>query len=72
MATTPIKWSAKAKLDAGPAATVALDRAAWERHGETSREVDDNDGERPGLATATVRTPLGGATGHLERRQSSV
>lgn len=41
-------------LGADPTATVALDRSAWERHDAIFTNIDDGDGEMPGLATATV------------------
>jgi hypothetical protein len=56
MTTTVIQWDTEAKMPAAdPAATVSLDRAAWERLGATFSEIDDGDGEMPGLATATVQ-----------------
>lgn len=54
-----IDWTAGTTLDAAPAATVALDRAAWEAVGARFEQVDDGDGESPGLATATVHTSAG-------------
>ncbi|HEV2943690.1 MAG TPA: hypothetical protein VGX26_01060 [Solirubrobacteraceae bacterium] len=54
--TTTIKWDTEAKmLGADPTATLALDRSAWERIGAIFTELDDGDGETPGLATATVQ-----------------
>jgi hypothetical protein len=56
MITTAIQWDTEAKmLGADPTATLSLDRAAWERLGATFSEIDDGDGETPGLATATVQ-----------------
>ena len=56
MSTTTISWDTEAKmLGADPTATLALDRSAWERLGAIFTEVDDGDGETPGLATATVQ-----------------
>jgi hypothetical protein len=56
MTTTTISWDSEAKmLGADPTATLALDRSAWERLGAIFTEVDDGDGETPGLATATVQ-----------------
>jgi hypothetical protein len=56
MSTTAIQWDPEAKmLGADPTATLALDRSAWERLGAVFTEVDDGDGETPGLATATVQ-----------------
>jgi hypothetical protein len=56
MSTTTINWDTEAKmLGADPTATLALDRSAWERLGAIFTEVDDGNGETPGLATATVR-----------------
>ena len=55
MGNASIAWDVSAaRVAADPAATIALDRAAWERAGATFDEVDDRDGETPGLATATV------------------
>ena len=55
MSTTAINCDTEAKmLGADPTATLALDRSAWERLGAIFTEVDDGDGETPGLATATV------------------
>jgi hypothetical protein len=55
MSTTTINWDTEAKmLGADPTATVSLDRSAWERLGAIFTELDDGDGETPGLATATV------------------
>jgi cold-shock-like DNA binding protein len=51
-----LQWDEKAsKLDADPAATVSLDRSAWERVGAVFHDRDDREGEMPGLATATVQ-----------------
>jgi hypothetical protein len=56
MTTTAIQWDSEAKmLGADPTATLALDRSAWERLGAIFTQVDDGDGETPGLATATVQ-----------------
>jgi hypothetical protein len=56
MSTTTINWDTEAKmLGADPTATLALDRSAWERLGAIFTELDDGDGETPGLATATVQ-----------------
>jgi hypothetical protein len=56
MSITAISWDTTAKmLGADPTATISLDRPAWERHGAIFTEVDDGDGETPGLATATVQ-----------------
>jgi hypothetical protein len=55
MSATAINWDTKAKmLGADPTATVSVHRSAWERHGAIFTEIDDGDGEMPGLATATV------------------
>jgi hypothetical protein len=55
MTTTAINWDTEAKmLGADPTATVSVHRSAWERHGAIFTELDDGDGEMPGLATATV------------------
>ncbi len=60
MTPTSIKWDKAAKkLDADPAATVALDRRAWESLGAVFVETDDGNGETPGFATATVQTADG-------------
>jgi hypothetical protein len=56
MSTTAINWDTEAKmLGADPTATLSLDRSAWERLGAIFTEIDDGDGETPGLATATVQ-----------------
>jgi hypothetical protein len=56
VSTAAINWDTEAKmLGADPTATLALDRSAWERLGAIFTEVDDGDGETPGLATATVQ-----------------
>lgn len=56
MTAAAIQWDTEAKvLGADPAATVSLDRSAWECLGATFTEIDDGDGETPGLATATVQ-----------------
>ena len=55
MSTTTINWDTEAKmLGADPTATVSVHRSAWERHGAIFTELDDGDGEIPGLATAMV------------------
>ena len=55
MSATTINWDTEAKmLGADPTATVSVHRSAWERHGAIFTELDDGDGEMPGLATATV------------------
>lgn len=59
-AESPIAWTdACRRIEADPTATVALDRSAWERAGAVFTEVDDGEGERPGLAAATIKTPEG-------------
>jgi CspA family cold shock protein len=56
MSRPSIKWDKKATtLDADPAATLSLDRAAWEKVGAIFSAVDDREGEAPGLATATLQ-----------------
>jgi hypothetical protein len=56
MSTTVITWDTEPNmLGADPTATLALDRSAWERLGAIFTELDDGDGETPGLATATVQ-----------------
>jgi len=56
MSTSAINWDTEAKmLGADPTATLALDRSEWEHLGAIFTEVDDGNGETPGLATATVR-----------------
>lgn len=58
MTVTTIKWHPKPKrVDADPGATLTLDRSAWEQAGATFTPTDDGNGETPGLATATVKTP---------------
>ena len=58
MSTSAIHCDTTAKmLHADPAATVSLNRSTWERPGAIFTEIDDgdDDGETPGLATATVQ-----------------
>jgi cold shock CspA family protein len=60
MSAPLIGWDKRAKkVHADPAATVGLDRSAWERLGASFSESDDGNGETPSLATATVRTARG-------------
>jgi cold shock CspA family protein len=60
MSAPSIRWDRTAKkVHADPAATVGLNRSAWERLGASFSESDDGNGETPGLATATVRTARG-------------
>lgn len=60
MSENAITWDATPKrLAADPAATLALDRSAWEALGASFREMDDGQGEKPGLATAIVQTSNG-------------
>jgi hypothetical protein len=48
-------WNPDAtRFDGNPAATVALDRDAWQRLGATFTEIDDGDDETPGLAVGRV------------------
>jgi hypothetical protein len=55
MTTAALTWEpGQDTIDADIAATIAKDRAAWESAGATFTEVDDGDGERPGLATGTL------------------
>jgi hypothetical protein len=55
-----IRWNPSVdRFDANPAATVALDRAAWEQHGALFAERDDGDDERVGLAVGEIVTPRG-------------
>ena len=42
------------KIDANIAATISLDRAAWEATGARFTAANDGDGHTPGLAIATV------------------
>lgn len=57
---SPIVWDeVPRRLAADPAATLRLDRAGWEALGASFANVDDGQGETPGLATATVETPAG-------------
>lgn len=57
MNQTPITWDeTPERLAADPTATLGLDRSAWEALGATFSEVDDGQGETPGLAIATVQT----------------
>jgi hypothetical protein len=56
----PIRWNPGVdRFDANPAATVVLDRAAWERIGAVFVEHDDGDDERPGLAVGEIETDGG-------------
>lgn len=56
MSTSAIHCDTTAKmLHADPAATVSLNRSTWERPGAIVTEIDDDDGETPGLATVTVQ-----------------
>jgi hypothetical protein len=50
-----IRWNPGVeRFDANPAATVVLDRAAWERAGAVFVEQDDGDDEVPGLAVGEI------------------
>jgi hypothetical protein len=50
-----IRWNPDVeRFDANPAATVVLDRAAWERAGAVFVEQDDGDDEVPGLAVGEI------------------
>jgi DNA-binding protein HU-beta len=51
---TPIWQPSHTELDADIAATLAMDRAAWEATGARFVPVDDGDGEFPGFAAGTV------------------
>jgi CspA family cold shock protein len=60
MTQSPIQWDPEPKLlAADPAASLALDGSSWQRIGAHFRPVDDGNGEEPGLATASVETPIG-------------
>lgn len=60
MARPRVAWHRPAKrLAADPAATIALNRSAWEAVGASFGECDDGQGEMPGLATATVKLSSG-------------
>ena len=60
MSEIPVDWDKDLTLlAADPVASIALDRSAWEALGATFHEVDDNDGETPGLATGTAQTDNG-------------
>lgn len=51
MTTTAITWQHGAEVaEGGVAATLAMDREAWEKTGATFVQVDDGDGDEPGLA----------------------
>jgi hypothetical protein len=73
MSEARIDWDKPArKLASDPAATIALDRAAWEALGAAFTELDDGQGETPGLATAKVTTSRGeAAMGILDYGESS-
>ena len=59
----PIVWDvAGLHLDADPAATLALDRSAWENAGARFTAADDGQGEAPGLALAQIETTEGSVT----------
>lgn len=60
MSKFPIRWDTEPRrLEADPAATLALDRAAWELLGAVFSARDDGQGEMPGLATGAVETSEG-------------
>lgn len=60
MTTPSITWDQQARrLSADPAATIALSRSAWEAAGASFTELDDGQGEMPGLATATIDVSSG-------------
>jgi hypothetical protein len=55
MTTTSLPWHpGQETIDANIAATLEMNRAAWESAGATFVEVDDGDGDRPGLAVGGV------------------
>jgi DNA-binding protein HU-beta len=55
MTTATLIWQPKqTELEADIAATLAMDRAAWEATGARFVPVDDGDGEFPGFAVGTV------------------
>jgi hypothetical protein len=55
MKTAFLTWHPdKAAVSGSVAATVAMDRAAWEQAGATFTQVDDGDGECPWLAVGEV------------------
>jgi hypothetical protein len=59
----PIVWDvAGLHLNADPAATIALDRSAWETAGARFTAADDGHGEAPGLALAQLKTAKGQVT----------
>jgi cold shock protein len=59
MTVNTIKWHPKPKtVNADPAATLLVDRSAWEQAGASFTPTDDGNGETPGLATAVVKTPV--------------
>ncbi len=51
---TAITWTAADHLDADPAATIALDRDAWQQRGARFRPVDDELSGTAALATASI------------------
>ena len=59
--TTPlIRWHDEPqKLEADPAATVAVSKEEWEKAGARFVEVDDGQGETPALATGIATTSAG-------------
>lgn len=55
MTTASLAWRhGQETISGGIAATLAMDRVAWEAVGATFTEVDDGDGERPWLAVGEV------------------
>lgn len=55
MTTASLSWEpGQDTIAADMAATIAMDRAGWEAVGAEFTEVDDGDGERPGLAVGMV------------------
>jgi hypothetical protein len=55
-----ISWDETARrVDADPAATVAMSREQWIARGARFHDVSDGQGERPGLAVGTVATTEG-------------
>jgi hypothetical protein len=55
MTTVSLSWEpGQETIGADLAATIAMDRAAWESAGAAFTDVDDGDGEQPGLAVGTV------------------
>lgn len=63
MSRPAVSWAEPGRDVGGdPAATIALTRGDWERHGARFIDADDGQGERPALATGFVDTSVGALT----------